>query len=394
MKKIISLALALLIFLLAGCGPEGTVSDHRQTTGVTNATGPSDPSHIYEEVSDKITIDAVLEYPEPDWVPAVYEASHPVLNRETVDRFLAAVGDSVAEVTTDEYLDELCTWNFFANTEKNGLVGLNYRVGSQDVTNYTFNYSVTGISKWYNHVLCYYNKYDRAEYPDYSNAEKFMEPKDFAFATAEEAEAQVRALLELLGIHNPILTETLYLDHETLAVEEKSEVANAKMTGKGGEPEYKPEWTEADDAYHFYYLVGHEGIPVVHGLDSGRSYRYFYTGIRVIYNRDGVVYLQISNPWAFGQQVETAESILTPQEAVEEAREILSLTQVPHRRVVKEVSLRYYYKQEGEKVYLRPCWFVAVLGLQVQDMFQGQNLNEPYDRYEYIVLDAITGQEY
>ena len=166
------------------------------------------------------------------------------------------------------------------------------------------------------------------------------------------------------------------------------------MTGKGGEPEYKPEWTEADDAYHFYYLVGHEGIPVVHGLDSGRSYRYFRTDIRVIYNRDGVVYLQISNPWAFGQQVETAESILTPQEAVEEAREILSLTQVPHRRVVKEVSLRYYYKQEGEKVYLRPCWFVAVLGLQVQDMFQGQDLNEPYDRYEYIVLDAITGQEY
>lgn len=350
------------------------------------------PTHFYEVVTDNITIDASVSPLPEGATPAVYEGAVPELNKETLDAFLSAVGDSVTNVLEDSYADELKIWSYVYQSEKGAYAGCSTRVGSQDVTTFSFSYTHPDAS-WIFNALNYYDKYDAVQNPGLGNNELFLEQKTFSFATEQEALTEALRILEILGIHNAVLSETLYLDHETLAIEERSDRVLDKSAAKGVEPEFKPQWTEADDAYFFSFDIEHEGILVQSRLETTRDTIYIPTRVQVIYNQSGVISLNITQPWVFSATSETTESILSLEEATEKVKEILLYSYVPHERIVDELNLRYYYRQDGDRVYLRPCWIASVLELQVQAMFNGELVGDPYDRYSFIIIDAITGQE-
>ncbi|MGM9641223.1 MAG: hypothetical protein ACI3V3_07630 [Faecousia sp.] len=384
--KLYAILIALLLAaVLAGCGQES-----RESSLPDSTSDSTDPTHFYEEVAEGLTVDAQVSGRTPGVVPAVYTGSFPALDRAAVDRFLAVCGDAVANVELD--VEKGNVWNFVATTDKDAYVGAAICVDSMELNSYSFSYSSSEYH-WYGDVLACYPRFYRAKYPEWDNSDWFREPKAFGFATEQEADAQVRSFLELLGVQNVALNETLYLDHRVMEEAQHTDAAIQKMTGKGQELKFKESWTEADDAYHFTYEITQDGFPMVPEVNTGAAQIYIPSMIEVICNRDGIVYLQVFAPWASGEQTEAPETILTAREALENAKEILCLTPVSYERVVKEVSLRYYYVYDGDRCLLRPCWYVATLGLQVPQLVLGEVVDEPRDEYSFILLDAVTGQE-
>lgn len=372
-----------LALLMVGCGTETPGPDSTEGQSALDST---DPTHFYEELAENITIDAVVDGRIPGQIPAVHEGTIPPLNREVVDRFLAGIGDSVVQVIDEESTGK--RWLLNARTELGGYVSTLINTSTTAITGSTFTYSSAEEQK-YSVPINYNDPHWRELNLDLDNSEVYMEPRSISFATVEEADAQVRDCLALLGVHNVELEEILYLDHQTLAEQEQLLMSSSKEAQMGTNLELN-EWTEADDAYHLYYEVGHEGIHMIPSMiDEKRPQPYTTTSIRVICNRNGIVWLCVETPWIFGEQVEVGETLLTAQEAMEKTKEILLLAPAPYEQIVNRISLRYYYQQDGDRHILRPCWVASVLGLNVEE-FAGYEKNE----YSYIILDAYTGQEF
>lgn len=372
-----------LALLMAGCGTETPGLDSTESQSALDST---DPTHFYEELAENITIDAVVDGRIPGQIPAVHEGTIPPLNREVVDRFLAGIGDSVVQVVDEKSTEK--SWLLNARTELGGYVSTLINTSTTAITTSTFTYSSAEEQK-YSVPVNYYSPYWRALVPRFDNSEVYMEPRSISFATVEEADDQVRDWLALLGIHNVELEEILYLDHQTLAEQEQVKMSSSKEGQDGTNLELN-EWTEADDAYHLFYEVGHEGIHMIPiPLDEKRPQPYNSTEIRVICNRNGIVWLYVETPWIFGEQVEVGETLLTAQEAMEKTKEILLLAPAPYEQIVDRISLRYYYQQDGDRHILRPCWVASVLGVDVVKFEGADQINE----YSYIILDAYTGQE-
>ncbi len=399
-RKLLSLSLAVLFTLsLVACSPDPStdnpVSQGQSSSDATSVSNPavlSDPNHYVETISDNLKIDARIVPLPDDAEPGVYLGSVPQLNQEIVDNFLATIGDSVAVVNQDEYLDELKMWNYFLDTEKQAFFGSNYSVDSIDVPEYRLSYS-SSQWHWYNNVIHYKEPYQRVRNPELDNSHRYQEPKSFAFATEDEALEQVQAILNSLGIYNAEVIETLYLDHAIMAEEEKTPLSLNSMTGKGGEPEYKPQWTEDDDAYYFIFNIAHTGIYLQPSMNSNTDLPYAGSTVDVLYGKDGLVWLVIDNPWVFGELVESSEALMPTEDVISRVKEILQFSATPYTRTVDEIALRYYYRQDGDKILLRPCWVASVLGEDIPNEFMGQVLGEPYDDYSFIIFDAITGQE-
>ena len=373
-----------LALLMVGCGTETPGPDSTEGQSALDST---DPTHFYEELAENITIDAVVDGRTPGQIPAVYEGTIPPLNREVVDRFLTGIGDSVVQVVDEKSTEK--SWLLNARTELGGFVSTSITVSTTDRTGSVFSYTSAEELR-YSVPVNYYSPCWRALQPDSDNSELYMEPRSFSFATVEEADAQVRDCLALLGIHNVELEEILYLDHQILAEQEQVEMSSSKEGQDGSNLEDNESWTEADDAYHLYYEVGHEGIHMIPMLFDDRPQPYIPTEIRVMFNRNGIVSLYVETPWIFGEQVEAGETLLTAQEAMEKTKEILLVAPAPYEQIVDRISLRYYYQQDGDRYILRPCWVASVLGVDVVKFEGADQINE----YSYIILDAYTGQEF
>lgn len=385
-RKFLSLSLAILFALsLVACSPD-TASDDPVSQEQSSADA-TDPTHFYEEVSDLITVDAKVIGRTPGEIPSVYVGTQPELNRETFDRFLSALGDSVAEVLTDQSTSE---YSVFVAKTKNGA----YTDSSIDFGfGYQVSYSADSHTP-YSVAVNNYGPYRRAMYEDYDNTELFTTPKSFAFGSSEEIDAQVRKVLAVLGIENAVLVETLYLDHTILAEAEQAQAMQDKAAIAGNELTLKDSWTSADDAYFLTYEIGCQGVQMTPTFDPvGSVEAYMPSQIEVIWGEKGCIYLMVNNPWIFGEVVETGATLITAREALEEALAILNLAPTDYERVVNEVSLRYYYAQDGDRYLLRPCWNISVLSLDVQHYFMGEPTSEPRDYLNYILLDAYTGQE-
>ena len=360
----------------------------------------TDPTHYYEVVTDKITIDAEI-VPLPDGViPTVYEGEVPILNEEIALGFLARVGDSVTETGMNEYLDELKLWRYYAETE-NGVLGGSHRVGSEDVTIFELSYTAYKRMKPYSEALCYYDAHSRVRNPEWDNSHVYRTPQSFAFGTEQEVLEQVQEIFHFLGIYNAVHVDTLYMDHKTMAEQDRinaTEKAKLQVTSETESmedeetvPEYQ--WTEADDAYYFFFEFAHEGIFAQRSIDVEDRELYVPSEVRVIWNQEGLYSMYLYQPWVFTEPVEEAGTIMSATEAIERAKEILQLSIVPYQRVVDSVALRYYYTREGTQAYLRPCWVIDVLGVGTQQWWKGEPVTEPMDKYDFIIIDAITGQE-
>ena len=236
-------AAALLLCLslaasLVACQRPGATEG--QTGQQTEQALQTDPDHFYEEVEEGLLIDAVVEHPEGNVTPKVYVGRKPAFNQERLQAFLSQVGDPVVEVKVDRTEDQLYN---FDGVCANGGHAIILQELEQNSRNFSMSYNNLKADRWYGAVL----SLDTGDYIDVSgtsnNTYLLTEPKNFSFATEQEAETAVREMLQLLDVGNLELKRTLYLDHEALATAERSELIKGKNAEKGDEIPSKESFT-------------------------------------------------------------------------------------------------------------------------------------------------------
>ena len=362
------LALALVICLVAG------------TVGCGNGAGPSgedagtDPTHFYEEVRENFLIDAeVVSF--PTRALKVYEAVPLTITEDQIVDFLAANGDPLTEWTDSGIADRLT-----GNTEKDG----SFRYNLTRTGPCFFVYDNALYDWWGNYHIyggqCHYD--DSAQFVF---AHMFLEPKDFEFATAQEAEENVRSLLSILGLHDLVLNRTLYVDHQGLSDITPILRLPENQPIKGGTNPTKDDWSEADDGYLFEFFAGIDGVPMIYNEITYDTYAYHGCDILVSYQASGVISLSLNACWLKGDVVEEAEQCITATEALNLARVKLENDRAYDSGTIIKVSGEYMYVQEGDRYLLRPVWGVCA-------SYTSQYLPD-YPIRKYVYIDAITGEE-
>ena len=385
-----ALALASLLTLTA-CKTEPPSG--AETTLTTQESAPdlsgdvNNPGHYYEKINDQVSIDTQVMGPSEGVTPKVYVANLPEMDIPVLETLLQKFGDDVGEIRADEYEDDSHT--VIMSTKSGGYADFMVGSVSSDFPGWNMTYNSPEYV-WYSNVLVNYGPVMRNEFADRDNTHLYAEPKEFSFATPQEAEDKVRELLKSIGIENIQRSEIFYLDHKIMAEAEKSDAVYEKMT-KGGSEEavYKDEWTEADDAYAMHFDVLQDGITTLpyHFTRTTRSYA--STTIDVIWNKDGIVHLYITKPWLFEQEVETPTHLVTANEVLNIVQEKLLKSKPPYERIVDDISMRYYYVQDKDRWLLRPCWLVMILN---KDKPTGGEM--VISDHSVILIDAITGEEF
>lgn len=126
------------------------------------------------------------------------------------------------------------------------------------------------------------------------NLAVYNEKKDFSFGKAEEILENLKTDIKEMGIEidSSYDIHTYYLDHELLQQQEK----HYDMDGNRLEDEYKTDWSEADDAYIFYFHQTYCDLMDYHSVDN-QSVRADEDSAQIIVmcGRDGILFMQIKN---------------------------------------------------------------------------------------------------
>ena len=385
-----ALVLASLLTLTA-CKtepPSGTETTSTTQESVPDLSGDvNNPGHYYEKINDQISIDTQIMGPSEGVTPKVYVANLPEMDIPIMETLLKALGDDVGEIRADEYEDDSHT--VIMSTKSGGYADLMTISIDSNFPGWNMTYK-TSEYVWYSNAYIDYGPVLRNEVPEVDNTELYTEPKEFSFATPQEAEEEVRELLKSIGIENIQRSEIFYLDHKIMAEAEKSDAAYDRMT-KGGSEEavYKEEWTEADDAYAMRFDLLQDGITTLPYNFTRTTRTYANTTVDVIYNKNGIVRLYICMPWLFEEEVETPTHLVTANEVLNIAQEKLGKSKPPYERIVDDISMRYYYVQDKDRWLLRPCWLVMILN---KDKPTGGEM--VISDHSVILIDAITGEEF
>lgn len=369
MRKMLGLMIVCLGVVLAGCA--------------SNSIDPvtTDPTHFYEEVREDFLIDAeVISFPGGGTV-TVYEATPRTLTQEQINNFLAANGDAITEWTN--LLDPNHYYGYTANTSRNGF--FRHSVSNSIMQPGSMDYSNSAFNRWCNANI-YFGQAHFDGNAQYAFAHLFMEPKDFIFATAQEALGEVQNQLAILGFDNLLYHRTLYIDHDILA----NKVTPALKTGEwqaltvDGIPTYD-DWSEADDGYIFEFLTGVDGIPLSYWTFINDTYNYNADTVQVWYQPSGIVYLSAAfSLWDLGDPVESISQLVSATEALSVARIKLENTKIYTNTVINKVSGEYIYVSNDDRFSLRPAW---VIYASYQDISTGITTQK------CVVIDAVTGDE-
>lgn len=341
----------------------------------------TDPTHFYEEVREDFLIDAdVLGFPE-DGTPKIYEGSIKAFAKDQIRDFLIAIGDPA--VTLEDFYTDFSK-GFNGTTSTGGT--FSHSTSSRINTTWDFSYE-NPESEWYDEYPIYLGQADYESQAQGRLAHMFMKPQDFSFASAEEAEQDIRNCLSILGLDNLLLNRILYLDHKTM--KEAGDLLQGDeqwldmKTGKY--PALKEEWTESDDGYMFEFFYGVNGSPMLHNFLSTDTFHYKGGSVIVWYKASGIVSFSISNPWDCGEVVDDPDHIVSASEALSIARVKLENTLTNSNTVIDKVSLEYMYVPDNDRYLLQPVWVVYA-------EYTPSLLPDVVNR-EYIIIDAITGEE-
>ena len=138
------------------------------------------------------------------------------------------------------------------------------------------------------------------------NLSLYSEKKEFSFGTEEEAMEQVLSFLEESGIllGEDYKADIFYLDYETLMEQERHYDSNGNIV----QPEKTYEWSDADNAYLFYIHQTYCGLEDYHhNAPAGGKAEDFNSQIKVIYNKDGIVEVCVSNLSIYNMESEQEE---------------------------------------------------------------------------------------
>lgn len=364
-RSLFLLSAGLLLFNIVGCSS-------------SEYTQPDNPNHFYEQVREDFLIDAeVYDFPN-DTPPKVYEGVAKRYSEAEIDAFLIAMGDHLTEWgPLDTFMET------YDGTTANG--GYIYVEDDSSGLYPTYLSYTHPQSDWWGnyHIYAGQNHYDSSS--QHVFADKFMEPVDFSFATAQEAETATRNVLTTIGFDNLILNRTLYIDHNILTQISSVLQEPEWQSLKDNTNPIKNTWTDADDGYIFEFFLSVDSIPMFYGIISQDTYTYCGTSIIVWYQAPGIVQMIVSYPFSPSAIVEEPAQIISAADAICDAKSKLSNILTHTNTVITKVSAEYIYVHDNGRFLLRPVWVIYATYDDVS--LPG------YSAREYVIIDAITGKE-
>ncbi len=371
MKKVYLICLSVtsfLLFSLIGCSSSPSSGELVDST------------HFYEQVSDTFLIDAeVFGFP-PDSIPRVYTGDPTRFDDTEISSLLLSLG-----TTLDQWnmLDIPLTEAYEGYCSNEGYIYIE-NDDSGLYPNY-LSYSHP-LSDWWEDYYIYAGQSHYDNNPHAVFADRFIYPVDFAFATAQEAEASIRSTLSNLGFDDLVLNRTLYIDHEVLT--EISSILQEPewQPIKDGTNSIKENWSEEDDGYIFEFFLSVDNIPMFYGDISKDTYTYCGSSIVVWYQSSGIVQMTIAWPVLPGTVVEEPTKVISASEALSYAKEKLSNILTRKRTTIRRVSAEYIYVHDSNGFLLRPVWIIYAT-------CEDASLSE-YTYCDYVIVDAINGYEY
>ena len=367
--KLICLSLtSLLLLSLIGCSPSPSRIKHDNST------------HFYEQISDTFLIDAeVFGFP-TDSIPKVYKGDAIRFTNTEISSLLLSLDTTLDQWNT---LDIPLTEAYEGYCSNEGYIYIE-NDGSGLYPNY-LSYAHP-LSDWWEDYYIYAGQSHYDNNPHAVFADRFTYPVDFAFATAQEAEASIRSTLSTLGFDDLILNRTLYIDHEVLT--EISSILQEPewQPIKDGTNSIKENWSDADDGYIFEFFLSVDNIPMFYGDISKDTYTYCGSSIVVWYQSSGIVHMTIAWPVLPASIAEEPTQMISSSEALSYAKEKLSSILTRKNTVITQISAEYIYVHDSNGFLLRPVWIIYAT-------CEDASLSD-YTYRDYVILDAITGYEY
>ena len=164
----------------------------------------------------------------------------------------------------------------------------------ENYTKYKYTANTDGTIHFVDHSIPYFQSV-KLDYEDpYFNLNAYTTEHNFSFGSPEKCLEDIYSLFERYGldIRSDFNVETYYLDHKTLANEEKVYNKDGVIDKKKNRPEG---WSEHDDAYLFLLNQKCQGLPdSFHEsfLWAGWFSPVSNAGIAIIYNEKGIAIIE------------------------------------------------------------------------------------------------------
>lgn len=213
-------------------------------------------------------------------------------------------------------------------------------------------------------------------YSDY-NADKYELDKDLEFASRQEAFENIRQALETMGIDIEEQYKCYVLEHSMLQSEEYAMDINGNIDQTG----YKDSWTQDDDSYYFAINQKYDDTPAYHVFyDNFPLAADENAPIQVLYNKDGIQFLQLEKVFAFTEQESNYD--LKPFEEIAEVIETkYGMLLDGSTYSVNQATLYYMENKMNDEQYeVIPVWI-----FNTEDKETGKTLQD--------IVNAETGRE-
>lgn len=213
-------------------------------------------------------------------------------------------------------------------------------------------------------------------YSDY-NADKYKLDKDLEFASRQDAFEDIRQALTAMGIDIEEQYTCYVLEHSMLQSEEYA----MDINGNVDQAVYKDSWTKDDDSYYF---------AINQKFDDTPAYHVFYDNfplaadenapIQVLYNKNGIQFLQLEKVFAFTEQESNYD--LKPFEEIAEVIETkYGMLLDGSTYSVNQATLYYMENKVNDEQYeVIPVWI-----FNTEDKETGKTLQD--------IVNAETGKE-
>ena len=214
------------------------------------------------------------------------------------------------------------------------------------------------------------------EYSDY-NADQYELDQDLGFASRQEAFENIRQALQTMGIEMEEEYQCYVLEHSMLQSEEYVMDMNGNVDRTG----YKDSWTQDDDSYYFVINQKYDDTPAYHVFyDNFPLSADENAPIQVLYNKDGIQFLQLEKVFSFTKQESNYD--LKPFEEIAEVIEAkYGMLSDGSTVCVNQATLYYMENKVGDGQYeVIPVWIFNTAdnetGKILQDVVNAETAEE------------------
>lgn len=363
---VIGVVVAVFCTALIGCG-----NDSKATQG----TGETNEAVMDENISDKVASSGLNVE-----IPDSYEKENDsvsfkadvVVASEVREKGLQRLTASLQKPNPEKVLE--CLMGNTEVKEKNEEENNYWYVGANDESLTINNTSIGFANKFYVYVSNAFRL--QQGYSDY-NADKYDLDKDLEFASRQQAFDDIRQTLKTMGIEAGDQYKCYVLEHSTLQSEEYA----MDMNGNVDQASYKESWTQDDDSYYFVINQEYDDTPAYHVFyDNFPLVADENAPIQVLYNKDGIQFLQVEKMFRFEEQEGNYE--LKPFEEIAGVLETkYGMLLNGSTYFVNRATLYYMANKTGEGQYeVIPVWIFYTV-----DSESGKVLQD--------IINAQTGEE-